>query len=167
MTKILILGDARHGKDTMAEMLCDKTELKLASSSRTAVEIFLFDILNKKYKLNYSTIEEAWQDRVNYRKIWFDEICLYNTIDRLKLVKDILNIADIYVGLRNQEEVEQAILENSFDHIIGVFNYRLPREGRSSNTADVFRYSSFVIMNNGNLDDLNDKVINILLKIIL
>jgi hypothetical protein len=165
--KILILGDARHGKDTLAEIICEKTGLKFASSSRVAAEIFLIDVLYEKYNLSYRNKEEAYEDRVNHRKIWYDEICLYNSEDKLRLTKDILKIADIYVGLRNYEEVEQAIKEGSFDHIIGIYDYRKPREDNDSNTADVFKYSDFVIMNNGTIDNLICKVVKILPKILL
>ncbi len=166
-TKILILGDARHGKDELARMICEKTGLTNKSSSVAALEIFLFDVLDKKYNLKYNSLEEAFEDRVNHRDIWYDEICLYNKEDKLNLVKGILRIADIYVGLRSDKEVEKAIEEKSFSHIIGVYNYGVQRESNSSNTADVLKYSDFIITNNGTLEDLENKVINIILKIIL
>ncbi len=165
--RILILGDARHGKDTLADMLCDNSSLRSAGSSQTALDVFLFDVLKNKHNLSYSSKEEAYEDRINHRKIWYDEICLYNSVDRLKLVKDILKVADIYVGLRNHLEVESAISESVFDHIIGVYDYRKPRESNESNSADVFKYSDFVIMNNGSLSDLESKVINVILKVII
>lgn len=165
--KILILGDCRHGKDTFAEILCEKSEMKFAGSSRTALDIFMMDVLKKKYNLSYSSKEEAYADRINHRKKWYDEICLYNSEDKLRLVKDILKVADIYVGLRNFKEVEQAIYENTFNYIIGVYDYRKTRENEDSNTADVFKYSDFVIMNNGTIDNLRYKVVNIVLKVIL
>lgn len=165
--KILILGDARHGKDTMAEMLCIQSSLEFASSSETALDVFLKDVLQQKYGLVYSSREEAYNDRVNHRDKWYNEICLFNSEDRLKLVKEILKIADVYVGLRSDKEVEAAIEQSSFDYIIGVYDYRKPRESKHSNTADVFKYSDFVIMNNGNLEDLSNKVTNVILKVIL
>lgn len=165
--KILILGDARHGKDTMAEMIFSKSGLKFASSSETALDVFLRDVLEEKYGLVYKTREDAYNDRVNHRDKWYNEICLYNSVDKLRLVKDILKIADIYVGLRSGLEVESAIKESSFDHIIGIYDYRKDRESSDSNTADVLKYSDFVILNNYGLKELEEKVINIVLKIIL
>lgn len=165
--KLLILGDARHGKDTLAEMLCEKADMKFAGSSRTALDIFMMDVLQEKYSLSYSSKEEAYADRVNHRDKWYNEICLYNEEDKLRLVKDILKVADIYVGLRNFKEVEQAVKEDTFDYIVGVYDYRKPREDKSSNTADVFKYSDFVIMNNGTIDNLRYKVVNILLKVLV
>lgn len=166
VSKILILGDARHGKDTLAEMICDNSDLNFASSSQTALDVFLYDVLFKKYGLVYASKEQAFEDRVNHRDKWFDEICLFNKEDKLKLTKEILKIADIYVGLRSHLEVEQAIKENTFDHIIGIYNYRKSRESKESNIADVLRYSDFVILNNGTLEDLLNKVIRIVLNVI-
>lgn len=164
--KILILGDARHGKDTLAEMICKKTGFNFESSSRMALKIFLYDLLKTKYNLPYSSEEEAYEDRVNHRKIWYDEICAYNDKDKTRLVRDILEIADIYVGLRNYEEVEQSIKEKTFDYIIGIYDYRKDRESKSSNTAEVLKYSDFVILNNGDLIQLQNKVDELILKIL-
>ena len=165
--KILILGDARHGKDTLAEMIRDNSDYIFASSSETALDIFLKGVLKDKYGLEYSSRKEAYEDRVNHRDKWYNEICNYNKEDKLKLCKEVFKIADIYVGMRGHLEVEQGIDIELFDYIIGVYDYRKPREDSSSNTADVFKYSDFVIMNNGDLDDLEEKVISIVLKVIL
>lgn len=159
---ILILGDARHGKDTLADLMCDEYGLTSESSSKAALRIFLFDILVYQYLLDYKTVEEAYLDRVNRREIWFKEICNYNKNDKTRLVKEILKKSNIYIGLRNSDEVEQAIEEELFDMIIGIYDYRKPRESSKSNTADVFKYSDFVFMNNGTIEDLKDKVLEYL-----
>jgi hypothetical protein len=46
--------------------------------------------------------------------------------------------------------------EGLFDFIVGVYNYRKPRESSKSNTADVFKYSEVVFMNNGTIEDLRN-----------
>lgn len=63
--KILILGHARHGKDTLAEILNKEYGMTFMSSSQAANEIFLFDELKNKY--GYKTKEESFNDRVNHR----------------------------------------------------------------------------------------------------
>lgn len=157
-TKILILGDARHGKDTLADILCKAYNLKSKSSSEMALDLFLYDTLVNVYGFDYRTKEEAFKDRINQRHIWYNEITSYNAIDKTRMVKQILNENDIYVGLRNSVEVEQAIEEGLFDHIFGVYNYRVQRENDDSNTADVFKYSQVVFMNKGTIEDLKDLV---------
>ncbi|AGO47415.1 hypothetical protein Phi19:3_gp011 [Cellulophaga phage phi19:3] len=166
-TSILILGDARHGKDELAKFITNQTGLKNDSSSRVALRVFLRDILSRKYGLFYDNLEDAFNDRVNHREIWYNEICRYNSLDKLRLVRDVLSVANIYVGLRSALEVQEAKESKVFDHIIGVYNWRVKRESKESNTADLFRYSDFIITNNGTLSDLENKVTNIILKIIL
>lgn len=156
--KILIIGDARHGKDTVAEIICKNSDFRSLSSSIAALDIFLFDVLNGKYELKYNSKQDAFKDRVNHRDIWYSEICEYNRHDSTRLVKDILKKASIYIGLRNSVEIDSAIKENLFDYIIGVYDYRKKRESLNSNTANVFKYSDLIINNNGTLEDLEYKV---------
>ena len=159
--KLLILGHARHGKDTIAEfieILCGYTH---TSSSVKALDVFLLDVLEEKYGLVYKDKMEAFEDRVNQRSRWFDEISLYNKEDPARLAKEIMAEHDIYVGLRSSIEVEKCIEDNVFDFIIGVYDYRKPHESTDSNDADVMKYSDVVITNNSNLSDLMKKVRNV------
>lgn len=160
--RILILGNARHGKDTLADFICEEFGLKQLSSSIAALDIFLFDVLKNNYGFQYRTKEEAYADRINNRDIWYREICDFNKIDKTRLVKHILSISDIYVGLRDVSEIEQAIEENLFDKIIGVYDYRKPIESIDSNNVDIFKYCDVVFMNNGTIEDLKDKVLEYL-----
>lgn len=102
--KLIICGPARHGKDTVAEMLSDKYGLRHESSSHWALRIFLRDVLESKYGLSYETEEECYEDRVNHRKIWYDEIKAYNLENPARLCKAIFEHSDIYVGMRDREE---------------------------------------------------------------
>ena len=158
--KILILGHARHGKDTVADILCEKFSLRSTASSMAAARIFLLDILREKYGFKYTCVNQAFKDRINHRDIWYNEISEYNKDNKSRLAKKIMETNDIYTGLRSAEEVEQCIKEGIFDLILGVYDYRKPHEPLTSNTANVFKYSDFVITNNGTLDELNEKVLN-------
>jgi len=86
--KFLIIGHARHGKDTFAELLQEQFDFKFKSSSQAAAEIFIYDELKEKY--GYKTPEECFEDRVNHRAEWYNMICDYNKDDRAKLAKSIL-----------------------------------------------------------------------------
>lgn len=112
--KFIICGYAQHGKDTVAEMLTDLYYMSYKSSSQAACEIFLFDRLAEKY--GYSSIEECYNDRVNHRKEWYDEIVKFNTPDLTALGTEIFKQYDIYCGLRNIEELKA--LKDKFDPII-------------------------------------------------
>jgi adenosyl cobinamide kinase/adenosyl cobinamide phosphate guanylyltransferase len=71
--RLLVLGNARHGKDTFAEILRDNFGLKFISSSQAAADIFIYDELSEKY--DYKTSEECYEDRSNHRAEWYNMIC--------------------------------------------------------------------------------------------
>jgi dephospho-CoA kinase len=156
MPKILIVGHARHGKDTAANIMCELFDLKSKSSSLAAAEIFIFDKLKDTY--DYKTIEECWEDRVNRRALWYNLITEFNTPDKLKLTKAILQENDIYIGLRNIAEVQEAVDEQVFDWVIGVFDKRKKLEATDSFDHEVMDFCDFIIENDGTLEDLQNKI---------
>lgn len=100
--KVLILGNGRHGKDTVAELLQQRTSLNFASSSEFAAKHFIFDSI--KSVLGYSTISECYRDRHNNRGLWYELICAYNRKDKARLCKELIKKHDLYVGMRCNEE---------------------------------------------------------------
>ena len=54
--KILIIGEARHGKDTVAEIMRDEYGMTFQSSSHFVCEKAVFPYMSAKY--GYKTIEE-------------------------------------------------------------------------------------------------------------
>lgn len=158
MKKLLIIGHARHGKDTMAEILRDEFEYTFKSSSEQAAEIFIYDILKDKY--GYNSFIECYQDRINHRTEWYDLIKEYNKDDRAKLAKQILERgADCYVGMREREEILECIRQNIFDLIVWVdASGRLPLENPDSFNIDI-SLADIIINNNSSLDEFKSKVI--------
>jgi dephospho-CoA kinase len=154
--KILIIGHARHGKDTVAEFMRDLYGFKFESSSAAAARIFLFEALKHKY--NYQSYGECFEDRINHRAEWYQLICEYNKNDRARLAKDILKDGDIYVGMRDDSEIEVCKYQGVFDFIIGVYDPRKPLESADSFNIDLFKYSDIIIENSGSLSDLSDLV---------
>jgi dephospho-CoA kinase len=160
--KILIIGHARHGKDTVGELFQEYAGLKAISSSEILAKEFLFDLMNSKYGQSYKTSEECFNDRFNWRKEWFDEISAYNTPDQTRTAKLILKHADIYVGMRSSTEVIACIDEDLFDLVIWVdATERLPLENSDSfniskDVADI------IIDNNGTLEQLRRKTFRII-----
>lgn len=154
--KILIIGHARHGKDTLAEMLRDRYGLRFKSSSLAAAEIFIFEELKDKY--GYETFEECFADRVNHRAEWHDLICDFNKYDKTELAKHILENNEVYVGMRSNEEVECCLDDGLFDLVVGVFDPRKPLEHSDSFNIDIWEKSDLIIPNAGTLEEFGYKV---------
>ena len=159
LPKLLIIGAARWGKDSMAEILQEHFNLKFKSSSEAAAEIFIYDLLSQKY--GYTTPFECFEDRVNHRAEWHQLICDYNIQDKARLAKGILNQADCYVGMRDSKEIKECIKQDLFDLIIWVdASERLPLEDVSSfniTKAD----ADIIIDNNGTFEEFKERVIRL------
>ena len=154
--KLLIIGSARWGKDTFAEILRDDFGLKFISSSQAAADIFIYDTLKDKY--GYKTPEECFEDRMNHRQEWYEMICDYNKDDRAKLAKGILSMADCYVGMRDRDEITECMKQGLFDLIIWIdASDRLPLEDASSFNIDK-SCADIIIENNDDFENFREKV---------
>ncbi len=147
--KILIIGHARHGKDTVAKMIKGNIGLHFASSSEVANDVFVFNLLKDKH--GYKSKDQCFQDRVNHRAEWFDMITEYNSKDGARLAKDILKEHDIYVGMRNNTELQECKRQKLFDVIIGVYDQSKPHEPIESFDIDLFSESHFIICTSSDL----------------
>lgn len=157
--KFLIIGHARHGKDTFAELLNEMFGFKFKSSSQAAADIFLFDALKDKY--GYETPEQCFEDRVNHRAEWYNMICDYNKEDKAKLAKGILTLTDCYVGMRDRGEIEECLRQGLFDLVIWVdASERLPLESADSFNIDK-TCADIIIPNNGTFEQFKEKVARI------
>lgn len=157
--KFLVIGHARHGKDTFAEILEEEFGLKFQSSSQSAADIFIYDALKEKY--GYKTPEECFEDRVNHRAEWKTMICDYNTPDKARLAKAILDRSDCYVGMRDKDEIKECLKQELFEVIIWVDALeRLEPEDPSSFNIDRSD-ADFFVDNNGTLEQFREKVIRI------
>ena len=154
--KLMIIGHARHGKDTVCEILRDQYGLTFRSSSEAAAERVIYPILRDAY--GYSTIEECLNDRANHRSAWYQLIREYNTPDLARLAREIYSENDIYCGLRHAEEFEAIKAAGLFDYCVWVdASQRHPAEPASScslSRAD----ADFVLDNNGTLEELQANI---------
>jgi hypothetical protein len=155
--KLLIIGHARHGKDTVALILEKEFGLTHLASSEASSTIFVFDALKEKY--GYSTVDECFVDRVNHREEWYTLICEYNAGDQARLAKEIVKQADLYVGMRSQAELDACLEQGVFDAIIGVVDPNKPLEPKESMSIPVEEYADLIICNDGTLSDLREKVV--------
>jgi dephospho-CoA kinase len=155
--KLLLVGASKWGKDTFAEILNEEFGLKYQSSSVAAARIFLFNQLKEKY--GYETFEECFIDRHNHRAEWFNAISEYNKDDKARLAKEILKDSNVYVGMRNSEEIEECMKQGLFDLIIWVdASERLPMEDASSFNIDK-TYADVIIENNTTYESFREKTI--------
>jgi dephospho-CoA kinase len=153
--KVLILGNARHGKDTLAELFNQYFGLTFMSSSQASADFFLYNQLKDKY--GYTSSEECFEDRVNHREEWYQAICNYNKDNRARLAQDILSRSDCYVGMRDKEEFNECVKQKLFDLIIWVdASKRLPLEPGTSfniNMSD----ADIIVENNGTFEEFVEK----------
>lgn len=130
--KLLIIGHGRHGKDTVAEILRDYHGRAFVSSS-----LFCSSFVRDEMEdigITYSDFEACYEDRHNHRDFWFDAISRYNTPDKSRTAREMLEQGnDIYVGMRNREEFESCKRDKLFDCVVWVDRAdHLPSEPTSS-----------------------------------
>lgn len=149
--KYIIVGHARHGKDTIADLFAKGMGLSWQSSSMAAAEHVVMPYLAER-GISYSSLDECFEDRYNHRKAWYDAITEYNTPDKTRLARKIFETNDIYVGMRNREEL-LACKEQLGVCVIWVdASLRLPPEPASSMTIKE-EDADFIINNNGSLSE--------------
>lgn len=160
--KILIIGEGRHGKDTVAEMLRDYHGWSFRSSSHWCAEHVIYPAMQKRAGALYLAGRDwRWFYEKRHeevfgcgRRVWFDEILKYNEENGgAAVARGVLAEVDIYVGMRSRYEFDAAMEEELFDKVIWVDrSEHLPPEGDSmeltQNDADI------IISNNSTMRDL-------------
>ncbi len=150
--RLLVIGHARHGKDTVCEALVDRLGYTYTSSSWFAAEKFIFEHME-----GYQTVQECWDDRVNHRALWHDMIRHYNSPVLSRFAQELYSEYDIYCGLRNREEYYAILKDCRPDHIIWVDACnRLPKEGKDSFQLSMFD-AEYVFDNNGTLEEFDSE----------
>ena len=145
---ILVIGNGRHGKDTVAELISMLTGTRFTSSSRFAAEKAVYPFMRHLYP----NVDACYEDRTNHRALWFHAISAYNLLPGPTLTEQILVDHEIYTGMRNWLEFENS--RHLFDFVVWVdASRRLPQEPPSSMelTRDD---ATHVIDNNGDEDQL-------------
>lgn len=117
--RLMILGYARHGKDTVAELLAKAHGLKHISSSLFVAEKAVRPALALQ-GITYPDLDSCYADRVNHRAAWKQAIVEYNTPDKARLARELFADFDMYVGLRDLEEFVAAQAAGLFDVCIWV-----------------------------------------------
>lgn len=154
--KLLILGYARHGKDSVAEIMRDLFGLKFISSSVFCGQEALW---NQWGIAKYSSFDEMFEDRHNHRVLWMEMISAYNTPNKTRTAKTMFERGyDLYVGMRRQDELDACREANCFDKVIWVDRPDYPVETGSMDITKESAKPDFIISNDGTLEDLTRKV---------
>jgi dephospho-CoA kinase len=159
MKTILIIGHARHGKDTVAGIMQESFGYNFESSSEAASRIFLFKALRDKY--GYKSPKQCFEDRVNHRVEWHDLICEYNKDDKARLAKDILKTSNVYVGMRSDEELDECKRQKIFDVVLGVYAHDKPEESPDSFSINIWKQSDIIIPNSQGILELYIRVLKL------
>jgi hypothetical protein len=121
--KILILGHGQHGKDSLAEVLHQHFGLTFRSSSEAAFQQAIWPVIGHEYD---GDKDRCYEDRRIRRDEWRRLIAEYNTPDKARLARTILEDNDIYVGMRCP--LEYAAARPLFDLVIWVERIGMPAE---------------------------------------
>jgi hypothetical protein len=156
--KLMVIGHAQHGKDSVCTILRDKYGLSFVSSSFFVMERAVRPYLEKVYRITYDTADACYTDRVNHRDKWHNAIADFNKDDPARLGRELYAEYDVYCGIRSALEFNALKEEKAFDVAIWVdAGLRVEPEPFTSNklTAD---YADYILNNNGDEIHLVDEV---------
>ncbi len=167
--KVLVMGYARHGKDTVADIIAQRYGLKFTSSSMFCAEHVMmpyFDMFVED-ELRYNSAEECFEDRGNHRQEWYEQIRDYNRPDASALGRAIFEEHDIYCGLRSRAEFNALKNSDMFDVSVWVDaqDRGVPPEGNDSCTVRPWM-ADYVIDNGGDEEQLHFNVTQLLDRVL-
>lgn len=152
--KIVVVGYAGHGKDTVANRLASRHGFDYKASSMYCAEHIIFP---KMYHL-FSSVQTCYNVRDDWRPEWRAAIEEYLTDDQARLGRKLLSDHDIYCGIRSVAEMEAVHDAGIADLVVWVdATERLPDEPLSSCEINK-SYADIVIENNGEEIELLEKV---------
>lgn len=183
--KLLVLGHARHGKDTVAEVLQQEYGFTFTSSSLFCAEHVIWEAVNNPTAAlehhaaagcpgmteselgselammrdqQYANAVDCFNDRGNFRTAWFALIAGYCYPEKERLTREIFEENDIYVGIRNKREFRAAVNAGIVDLTIWVdASERVDQELMASCTVEPWM-ADVTIDNNGTEDELHRNI---------
>ena len=155
--KLLIIGYARHGKDTAAKILASLLNLKFASSSEYACEKIVYPQL--KLTHGYKTPAECFSDRASCRGEWYTIISNYNANDPTRMAKEIMKTNHMYVGMRSAIELTACMQAGVFDLIIWIDASKRITQSEGCDSCTVSSWMADVVIdNNTSVEEFKDRL---------
>lgn len=154
--KLFICGHARHGKDTVGEILKERFALKGVSSSLLVASRYVRRYLERNHGLFYTGLKECYEDRINHRSKWYNAIAEYTKDDPSRMARELFEKNQLYIGIRRREEFLASRHLADFSIWVDA-SKRLPAEDSSSCTVRP-EDCDVIIDNNGTVEDLAEKV---------
>jgi len=156
MSKLILAGYGEHGKDEVGALLAERYGMRCTGSSSEANRRFVFKALSSI--MGYADERECYADRRHHRTLWYEMIRAYNTKDRARLARDIFESADVYVGIRDGEELAAIREAELADLVIWVdASERKPVEDAQSCSIGP-EDADYILNNNGSLEALEGEV---------
>lgn len=152
-SRICVIGDGRSGKDTVAQMICERFPgYQFASSSWFALNHFLWDMWGKDY---FPDKQACFAERSLHRMSWRATIRKWLDGDEGKLGRELFQHYDIYCGCRAVEEMCGMMREGLVDLIIWVERPGVPPDSSNALTAE---FADVILSNDGSYLDLKMQV---------
>lgn len=152
LKKLLFIGDAECGKDTLAEIFYKIDERYRGISSSTFLTTRVMMPYFTSIGAPYSTVYACHADRRNHRETWYEQIEKYNSGDWSRTAREIFEEGySIYIGMRSP--IEFAAAKHLFDCVIYI-DAKLRLGGVGDSTERVGRENAdIIIYNNGTLEE--------------
>lgn len=149
--KILFIGPGRSGKDTAAQFLHRRGNLRYGGSTSWAALPLMAAYFGRHQM-------EVWDRRHEHRETWKEQCDLIRSQgDQCFLIRCALDTGNMITGVRGLPEINAAIAEKLFDSIVWIDNPRVdadPTMDFGSEKANV------VIRNNGSLVKFQHQLID-------
>ena len=116
--KLLIIGEARHGKDELMQYLAKNYGYLGWSSSYFAACHFMVEKMRERTGIIYDSVEACYADRQSpeHRQIWFESIEEFNDPDRTKMAREMLAQPKNFMLTRRQTRlISSSILMQKSD----------------------------------------------------
>lgn len=148
MKKILLVGYGRSGKDEAGMFLAEHCGLRYGGSTSWAALPMMAEFLKVHPMV-------AWDTRHKNRELWKSQCDVFRQEDPCLLIRRALSTGDVITGVRGLPEIQAAITEKLFDHIIWVANPRVPVDPTVDFGIDA---ATDVFINDGTLEQYHQLV---------